>query len=80
MHAFLLSGSILLAEYHVLQHLVDLQVLCQNNVDLLLASYGQDQVECLDSIAGLRYKRKAEYCFVSSTSALWAGCGLRSLK
>lgn len=30
MHALLLSGSVLLAEHYVLQHLVDVQVLCQN--------------------------------------------------
>lgn len=30
MHALLLSGSFLLAEHDVLQHLVDVQVLCQH--------------------------------------------------
>ena len=30
MHALLLSGSVLLAEHYVLQHLVDVQVLCQH--------------------------------------------------
>jgi hypothetical protein len=31
MHALLLSGSVLLAEHHVLQHLVDVQVLYQHH-------------------------------------------------
>jgi hypothetical protein len=46
MHAFLLSGSLLLAEHHVFQHLVDIQVMCQTYWSVIKMRFAWQCQEC----------------------------------